>query len=74
MSDMIFCPHCNLGTSDAGERCEHCGEPIPHNCPDCNGEGYVEYITGGCGMDGENDTRETFMTGCQKCNGTGLLP
>lgn len=43
-------------------------------CPECDGNGYFATEIGGCGMDGENDTRETIQEQCQRCNGTGSIP
>lgn len=43
-------------------------------CPNCDGCGFTVHEMGGCGMDGENDTREIVQEQCQWCfNRNGLL-
>lgn len=37
-------------------------------CPDCDGCGIVIRETGGCDMDGENDTRECVQEPCRWCD------
>ena len=36
-------------------------------CPECDGCGFTVMETGGCDMDGENDTRESVQVKCQWC-------
>ena len=42
-------------------------------CSNCNGNGIVTYETGGCDMDGENDTRECQYDRCQWCDELAML-
>ena len=43
-------------------------------CPDCDGCGFTVRETGGCDMDGENDTRECVQEQCRWCyERNGLL-
>ena len=43
-------------------------------CPNCDGCGFTVRETGGCDMDGENDTRECVQEQCQWCfERNGLL-
>ena len=37
-------------------------------CPNCDGSGAYTVETGGCDMDGENDTRECHQEQCQWCD------
>ena len=37
-------------------------------CPNCDGCGFTVHETGGCGPDGENDTRECHQEQCQWCD------
>jgi hypothetical protein len=43
-------------------------------CPECDGCGFTVHETGGCDMDGENDTRECVQEQCRWCfERNGLL-
>ena len=43
-------------------------------CPECDGCGFTVRETGGCDMDGENDTRECVQEQCRWCfERNGLL-
>lgn len=37
-------------------------------CPACDGSGAIDHEVGGCGPDGENDTRECVLEQCQWCD------
>lgn len=37
-------------------------------CPACDGSGAIGHEVGGCGPDGENDTRECVWEQCQWCD------
>lgn len=37
-------------------------------CPNCDGSGFTVYYSGGCDMDGENDTRECHQEMCRWCD------
>jgi len=43
-------------------------------CNDCAGDGWWVQEIGGCGEDGENDTRESVQVQCEKCRGSGRMP
>ena len=38
-------------------------------CPTCDGTCFMTTETGGCGPDGENDTREVMFHACPWCAG-----
>ncbi|HEY4714352.1 MAG TPA: hypothetical protein VIH30_08975 [Aquirhabdus sp.] len=37
------------------------------NCPNCENQGWYPIETGGCDMDGENDTRQIEQIQCEFC-------
>lgn len=39
----------------------------PVHCPNCPDQGWYGIVTGGCGPDGENDTRECEQVQCEFC-------